>query len=82
MNGAQGLKDANGKLVDFYGYQLWIAEYKNKKVYYARGILGQYIITIPEKRLVIVRLGNKRGENLPNYHPVDLYHYIDFALEQ
>lgn len=82
MNGAQGLKDVNGKLVDFYGYQLWIAEYKNKKVYYARGILGQYIITIPEKRLVIVRLGNKRGENLPNYHPVDLYHYIDFALEQ
>jgi len=82
MNGAQGLKDANGKLVDFYGYQLWIADYKNKKVFYARGILGQYIITIPEKRLVIVRLGNKRGENLPNYHPVDLYHYIDFALEQ
>lgn len=82
MNYRHGLKDANGKMVDFYGFQLWIGEHKNMKFFYARGIQGQYIITIPAKRLVIVRLGNKRGENLPNYHPVDLYHYLDFALQQ
>jgi CubicO group peptidase (beta-lactamase class C family) len=32
-------------------------------VYYCRGILGQYIISIPDKNIVIVRLGAKRGEN-------------------
>ena len=82
MNYRQGLKDAKGKMVDFYGFQLWTGEHKNMRFFYARGIQGQYIITIPAKRLVIVRLGNKRGENLPNYHPVDLYHYLDFALQQ
>lgn len=82
MNYRHGLKDANGKMVDFYGFQLWTGEHKNMRFFYARGIQGQYIITIPAKRLVIVRLGNKRGENLPNYHPIDLYHYLDFALQQ
>jgi CubicO group peptidase (beta-lactamase class C family) len=51
-------------------------------VFYARGIKGQYIIFIPEKQLVIVRLGHERGENLPNYHPQEFFTYIDFALEQ
>lgn len=76
------LKDAEGKVVDFYGYQLWTSYYKNMDVFYARGIKGQYIICIPEKQLVIVRLGHERGENLPTYHPVEFSTYIDFALEQ
>ena len=76
------LKDKNGKPVDFYGYQMWMNNYKGIEVIYARGINGQYIITIPEKELIIVRLGHNRGPNLPNYHPSDLYTYIDFALEQ
>ena len=80
MNYRQGLKDANGKMVDFYGFQLWIGEHKNMRFFYARGIQGQYIITVPEKRLVIVRLGNKRGENLPNYHPVDSVSYTHLTL--
>lgn len=76
------LKDKNGRTVDFYGYQIWISYYKDFDVFYARGIQGQYIISIPEKDIVIVRLGHQRGPNLENYHPEDLYTYIDFALEQ
>jgi len=76
------LKDKNGRPVDFYGYQMWMNNYKGLEVVYARGIQGQFIITIPEKDIVIVRLGNKRGPNLPNHHPSDFYTYIDFALEQ
>ncbi len=76
------LKDVDGKIVDFYGYHLWAAYYKNMNVFYARGIKGQYIIFIPQKQLVIVRLGHERGKNLPNYHPQEFFTYIDFALEQ
>jgi len=47
---------------DFYGFQWWIIpNYKGRYVYYARGILGQYIILVPETKTIIVRLGKKRG---------------------
>jgi CubicO group peptidase (beta-lactamase class C family) len=82
MTPAYNLKDRNGRPVDFYGYQMWMNNYKGLEVVYARGILGQFIIIIPEKDIVIVRLGHERGQNLPNYHPTDFYTYIDFALEQ
>lgn len=75
-----GLTDAKtGKTSDHYGYQWWILpDYKGQYVYYARGILGQYIIVIPEKDLVIVRLGKKRGEHINN-HPSEVMALIDAA---
>jgi len=47
-----------------YGLHIWtyLGDPKSP-VYYCRGILGQYIISIPDRNLVIVRLGSKRGEN-------------------
>ena len=54
------VKDDIGKDCVYYGYQWWLVPYK-PGVFYARGILGQYIIVIPEKRTVIVRLGKSRG---------------------
>lgn len=74
------LKDKYGKEIDFYGYHWWTAYYKGMDIFYARGIQGQFIIGIPDKQIIIVRLGNKRGEKLPNNHPSDLYTYLDFAL--
>jgi CubicO group peptidase (beta-lactamase class C family) len=44
-----------------YGYQWWISP-QDSHVFYARGILGQYIVVIPSKRTVIVRLGHKRSD--------------------
>ena len=78
---AYHLKDKNGMHVDFYGYQMWMTYYKDMDIFYARGILGQFIIVIPDRQIVIVRLGHQRGENLPNYHPSDFYTYVDFALK-
>jgi CubicO group peptidase (beta-lactamase class C family) len=74
------LKDIKGLKVKHYGYQWWMIEYKGYHIPYARGILGQYIIVIPDKKAVIVRLGKKRSQNKKN-HPSDLYEYIDFALK-
>lgn len=61
-----------------YGYGFWLSDYKGKNIFYMRGILGQYVIIIPEDDLIIVRLGRqliprKKGEN----HPKDFYIYID-----
>lgn len=52
----------HGKPNTTYGYQWWLTDYRGMKVFYARGILGQYIFVIPDLNLVFVRLGHKRGE--------------------
>jgi CubicO group peptidase (beta-lactamase class C family) len=70
------LLDEDGKPNDCYGYQWWITSYQNHKIFYARGLSGQYIVVIPDKRLIFVRLGHKRGEPLPDHHLVDLDIYI------
>jgi len=75
------LIDNKGEEVDFYGFQWWICQYNNLDVYYARGILGQYIISIPEKNMVIVRLGHKRDKQKIKHHAIDLYSWIDLGLK-
>lgn len=68
---------SSGETTDFYGYQWWLLpDYKGQFIFYARGILGQYIIAIPEKGLVIVRLGKKRGAKVGN-HPSEVMAMID-----
>jgi len=45
-----------------------------------RGILGQYVITIPEDNLIIVRLGHKRGNFVPGASfTEDFFIYVDEA---
>ena len=46
-----------------------------------RGILGQYVITIPEDNLIVVRLGHHRSEIVVNSFPEDFYVYIDEAYK-
>lgn len=76
------LVDVDGKQIDNYGYAWWlIPEYRGHRIFYARGILGQYIVCIPDKKMVVVRLGSKREKRHGNDHPLDLYYYIDAALD-
>jgi CubicO group peptidase (beta-lactamase class C family) len=64
-----------------YGLQWWIYPNKyHKQVFYARGILGQYIIIIPEEKLVIVRLGHRRGEKIGK-HPLEFIEMVNQACE-
>jgi len=61
-----------------YGYGLWLSDYNDKEIFYLRGVLGQYVIVIPEDNLIIVRLGHAYGKRQKNekHHP-DFYIYID-----
>lgn len=63
--------------IDCYGYQWWILPTNlGTKVFYARGILGQYIIAIPSQKVVIVRLGKKRGPRIGE-HPTEVLTLVE-----
>jgi len=64
-----------------YGYGFWISDYNDKHTFTMRGILGQYVITIPEENLIVVRLGHHRSPETSNSFPLDFYVYIDEAYE-
>ena len=65
------ITDEGGKPCDYYGYQWWIVP-GQPEIFYARGILGQYVIVIPGKRLVMVRLGEKRSPVRINGAPAEV----------
>ena len=61
-----------------YGYGFWLENLNGKKVFYMRGILGQYVIVIPEDDLIIVRLGHQVGDRPEGQeHSNDFYQYIE-----
>ena len=73
------IKDDENGIADYYGYQLWRLQ-DREGVFYCRGILGQYIIVIPSKNVVIVRLGEKRGE-IKSHSFEEVYSMVDWALK-
>ncbi len=64
-----------------YGYAWWLTNYKNMDVYFMRGILGQYVICIPQLKMVICRLGNKGSGNGNKHWPPDVEHCIEAAMQ-
>lgn len=75
-----GITDENGKPCTYYGYQWWLVPY-HPGVFYARGILGQYIIVIPQKQIVMVRLGEKRGPILKETVPQEVNDLVEWGLK-
>ena len=73
--------DEEGKKNEKYGLSWWLVNFKSHPVFYARGILGQYIFVIPDKEMVVIRLGHKRDKHLTNGHPDDIICYLDAAME-
>lgn len=65
-----------------YGYSVWM-DYTHRPAFYAfLGHLGQRTIVVPEKNLVIVRLGKEKDVRLLQKRPLegtatDAYYYVD-----
>jgi len=64
-----------------YGYGFWLSDHLDKEIFVMRGILGQYVITIPEDDLIIVRLGHERGGRSGKPFTDDFYNYIEEAYK-
>lgn len=74
------LLDEDGEANSNYGYSWWLGEHEGECFYYMRGIKGQYVIVIPDRGLVITRLGKRRDHGLRNDFPDDVKHYIEMGL--
>jgi CubicO group peptidase (beta-lactamase class C family) len=70
-----------GYRADYYGHSYWIDRNGHgTKVFYMRGRQGQYVISIPEKEIVIVRLGFRYDEGgIP--HRNCFHTYVDEVLK-
>lgn len=72
------IPDGSGQPCSYYGYQWWIDPI-HPEIFYARGILGQYIIVIPSKKMIIVRLGKKTGSRV-NTVPEEVRYLVNWGL--
>ena len=71
-----------GVEIPFYGYQIWMGHTEGGlRFYYMRGHRGQYVISIPEKDMIVVRTGYQRDANTLRNLSVDTYIYLEAALE-
>ena len=64
-----------------YGYGFWLSDHLGKHIFAMRGILGQYVITIPEDDVIIVRLGHQRGKKDGKPFSSDFYVFVEEAFE-
>jgi CubicO group peptidase (beta-lactamase class C family) len=63
-----------------YGYAWWLTDYKGMRIYYMQGMLGQYVICVPEKNMVICRLARSRRIKGKDHTPLDVSYCVDEAL--
>ena len=76
---ACGIIDEKGQACDYYGYQWWL-DPLHPEIFYARGILGQFIIMIPSKKTIIVRLGKTTSKERVRTVPKEVRYLINWGM--
>lgn len=71
----------NDGTLDYYGFQIWVLNYKGMQFPYFRGLGGQYIFAIPEKNAIVVRLGHKKNDVPVRERTIDVTDYLDIAFK-
>ncbi len=74
----------NGKIKNpIYGYGVWTDYNNNPPIYAMVGLLGQRVICVPSKKMIIVRTGNKsEKKNIANAIPgTETYIWVEEALK-
>lgn len=66
--------------LDYYGFQIWLMNYKGMQFPAFRGLGGQYIFAIPQKNAIVVRLGHKRSTEYVRENTVDIEEYLNIAF--
>jgi CubicO group peptidase (beta-lactamase class C family) len=74
------IQDGKNSVCDWYGLHWWMGEVDGIKFKSARGMRGQYIVMIPEKNMVIVRIGHQQSKERIGHMPADLLTYIRMGL--
>lgn len=76
-----GMLNEDGTPCLTYSQAWWmIPDYKGHHIFYARGILGQYVLVVPDLDMVVVRLGKDRLPNDTDDIPGDVFYYLDAAF--
>jgi CubicO group peptidase (beta-lactamase class C family) len=63
-----------------YGYGFWLGKINENDFFAMRGILGQYVIVVPERNIIVVRLGKKNLEK-NNDRPKDFDVYLNRSFK-
>ncbi len=74
------IQDGKNSVCDWYGLHWWMGEVDGVKFKSARGMRGQYIVIIPEKNTVVVRIGHQQSKERIAHMPVDMLSYIRMGL--
>ncbi|MCP2936623.1 beta-lactamase family protein, partial [Salmonella enterica subsp. enterica serovar Typhimurium] len=62
-------RETDGTPNHTYGYGWWLTEHAGMRVYYMQGMLGQFVICVPEEELVICRLARGRRQKGKTHAP-------------